>query len=80
MNNTVLCNAKTRNGGLCQKLPLVGKRRCRLHGGLSPSGMSHWNYRHGHCTKDYRKATVEGNARIKLLEQVAISRGMIEIW
>ncbi|WP_280922669.1 HGGxSTG domain-containing protein [Ruegeria sp. HKCCSP351] len=29
------CGAKTRNGGQCQALVVPGKRRCRLHGGLS---------------------------------------------
>ena len=29
------CGAKTRSGKPCAKYPLVGKRRCRLHGGLS---------------------------------------------
>ena len=29
------CDAKTRSGGLCRKYPIAGKRRCRLHGGLS---------------------------------------------
>ena len=73
------CNAKTRSGTLCQKPPLVGKVRCRLHGGLSLSGKAHWNYQHGHCTKESRKKVAEGNAFIKHLEQLAISLGMIEI-
>ena len=30
-----LCGAKTRGGGRCKKAPLTGKKRCRLHGGLS---------------------------------------------
>ena len=30
-----LCGAKTRSGKPCEKFPLVSKRRCRLHGGLS---------------------------------------------
>ena len=30
-----LCSAKTRSGKPCEKFPLAGKRRCRLHGGLS---------------------------------------------
>ena len=34
-NATELCFVKTRSGTLCQKLPIVGKTRCRLHGGLS---------------------------------------------
>ena len=29
------CGAKTRSGGLCAKFPIAGKRRCRLHGGMS---------------------------------------------
>lgn len=72
------CNAKTRSGSLCQKHSLVGKVRCRLHGGLSPSGESHWNYQHGNCTNECRRATAEAKATIKLLEQLAISLGMIE--
>jgi len=39
MNNTALelsrCGAKTRSGAPCAKFPMEGKRRCRLHGGLS---------------------------------------------
>ncbi len=29
------CEAKTRRGTACRQRPLKGKRRCRLHGGLS---------------------------------------------
>ena len=29
------CNARTRSGDKCKNAPTVGKRRCRLHGGLS---------------------------------------------
>ena len=29
------CGAKTRSGRLCAKFPIAGKRRCRLHGGMS---------------------------------------------
>ena len=39
MNDTkkayALCGAKTRSGTPCAKYPINGKRRCRLHGGLS---------------------------------------------
>jgi len=73
----MLCNAKTRFGSFCRKHPVNGKARCRLHGGLSPSGESHWNYQHGQCTKEYRRKTIEGNAYIKSLERLAISLGMI---
>jgi hypothetical protein len=30
-----ICGAKTRTGNPCAKFPIAGKRRCRLHGGLS---------------------------------------------
>ena len=29
------CNARTRSGGECKNSPILGKQRCRLHGGLS---------------------------------------------
>ena len=75
----MLCGAKLRcKDAYCKKHALAGKARCSLHGALSLSGKDHWNYQHGRCTKKYRKASVEGNARIKLLEQLAISLGMIE--
>jgi hypothetical protein len=74
----MLCGAKLRGRDAhCQKHGMLNGR-CRLHGGLSPKGRDHWNFQHGHCTKEYRKATVEGNTKIKLLEQLAISLGMIE--
>ena len=46
--------------------------------GMSLSGRDHWNYQHGHCTKEARKQTADGNAHIKQLEQLAIGLGMIE--
>lgn len=30
------CGAKTRAGGACAKAPVIGNKRCRLHGGASP--------------------------------------------
>ena len=32
---SIRCGARTRRGTACQKPPLRGKKRCRLHGGLS---------------------------------------------
>ena len=74
----ILCGAKTRSGTPCQKSTLIGKNRCGLHGGLSPSGEAHWNYQHGNCTKESRRKLVESNAYIKFLGQLAIYLGMIE--
>ena len=33
-----ICGAKKRNGEACQKTPMKGKTRCRLHGGASKNG------------------------------------------
>jgi len=72
------CGAKTRSGKPCQKPPLLGKKRCRLHGGMSLSGKDHPNYKHGHCTTANRRQTAEGNAYIKYLEALLIQLGMVE--
>ena len=64
------CNAKTRSGKPCQKAPLVNKKRCRLHGGMAPSGADHWNYKHGHRTLESRKAAQRENERIYLLQDL----------
>ena len=62
--DTKPCLAKTKSGGLCQKHPIAGKTRCRLHGGLStgprtPEGKAacvaaHW--KHGRRSKAYVEA------------------------
>jgi len=52
--------------------------RCRLHGGLSPKGADHWNFQGKGCAKKDRQRVAETNARIKLLEQIAVELGMIE--
>ena len=75
----MICGAKTRAGSTCNKYPIAGRLRCRLHGGLSPSGKAHWNYKHGWRCKEniFRAATV--NAEIKLFEELAKQLGMIEV-
>jgi hypothetical protein len=65
------CNAKTRSGTVCQKSPLQGKGRCRLHGGMSPSGKQHWNFKHGECTIESRARHREVASKLKLLELLA---------
>ena len=52
----MICGAKTRSCGECQKPPLIGKRRCRLHGGLSLSGADHPAFIHGNCTQVVKDA------------------------
>jgi glucans biosynthesis protein len=49
------CGAKTRAGTACQSPPVAGRKRCRLHGGLSPGaprGSRNGNYRRGDWTKE----------------------------
>ena len=56
------CGAKTRSGVLCAKFPMEGKRRYRLHGGLSTGpktaagreAISAANTKHGHY-KNWRE-------------------------
>ena len=75
----MLCLSKLRGkDAYCQKHALTGRKRCSLHGGLSPSGFMHWNFQGKGCTKEERKRAVETNAHIKFLELVAIELGMIE--
>jgi len=60
-NDTKLCLAKTRSGAPCQKHPIAGRTRCRLHGGMStgpktPEGKAaciaaHW--KHGRRSKAF---------------------------
>ena len=62
------CLAKTRKGTACQKPPLRGKTRCRLHGGLSSgprtaegrARIAQAHYRHGLRSKKF----VEMRAKI----------------
>lgn len=41
------CGAKTRKGTPCQRPPMAGMARCRLHGGATPIGMASPHYKHG---------------------------------
>jgi hypothetical protein len=61
------------------KHALIGKSRCRLHGGLSPSGMEHWNYKHGWRSKENILRAANLNAEIKFLEELAKQLGMIDL-
>lgn len=62
--NQPVCGAKKRDGSPCQKLPIIGKKRCRLHGGRTPTGVNagatNNQYRHGlygeHLTDAEREA------------------------
>jgi len=44
------CGAKTRSGGKCKK-PAMPNGRCRLHGGLTPSGIASPHFKTGRWSK-----------------------------
>jgi hypothetical protein len=49
------CGALTRAGAACQRPAIRGRKRCRLHGGLSPGaprGTKNGNFRSGNWTAD----------------------------
>jgi hypothetical protein len=55
LNQAPHCGAKTRAGGSCRRPALHGRRRCRLHGGLSPGaprGSKNGNYKTGDWTAE----------------------------
>ena len=62
------CLALNRRGTACQKPPLRGKKRCRLHGGLSTgpktargrAKIAQAHYKHGRRSKKF----VEARAKI----------------
>ena len=45
------CGAKNRQGRPCAKPPLRGRERCRNHGGASPVGMAHPNFKTGRWSR-----------------------------
>jgi glucans biosynthesis protein len=55
LRQALRCGAKTRAGTACQSPAIRGRKRCRLHGGLSPGapqGSNNGNYKNGNWTAD----------------------------
>jgi hypothetical protein len=55
MHRAPRCGARTRSGAACQRPAVRGRKRCRLHGGLSsgaPKGNQNGNYTNGEWTGD----------------------------
>jgi len=79
------CGAKTRRGTACQKPPLNGKTRCRLHGGLSTgqkplrarrgSPAAHW--KHGRRSKGFTEARKQIWADLRAVEARMRADGLI---
>ena len=70
------CCARTRRGTACQKPPLNGKTRCRLHGGLSTGprtvegkariAAAHW--KHGRRSRAFTEARKQIWADLRAVE------------
>ena len=76
-----ICGARNRQGKPCQKSPMMGRTRCRNHGGATPKGQRN-ALKHGLYSQvlpvdlvgDYEanRAALEGDTRKALLDQVAL--------
>ena len=79
------CLAKTRKGTACQKPPLKGKRRCRLHGGLSSgprtaegrARIAAAQFRHGRRSKKFVEARAKIWAELRAIERKMRMIGLI---
>ena len=79
------CGAKTRHGIGCQKPPMKGKKRCRLHGGLSSGpktaegkariAAAHW--KHGRRSKKFVEARAKIWAELREIERRMRMDGLI---
>ena len=84
-NDIRLCLAKTRSGAPCQKHPIAGRTRCRLHGGLStgprtPEGKAacvaaHW--KHGRRSKAFVEARKQVWTELRRVEKEMKEVGII---
>ena len=85
-NDIKICRAKTRGGAPCQKYPIAGRTRCRLHGGLStgpktPEGKAaciaaHW--KHGRRSKAHVEARKQIWADLRRVERSMKTSGLID--
>lgn len=66
------CGAGTTDGGKCRRSPLKGRTRCALHGGKSPAGVNHPNWKHGKFANSFparlQERAQEAESDPKLLE------------
>ena len=71
------CGARTRCGTACQRPALSGRRRCLLHGGLSPGaprGSENGNFRNG----DWTSEAIEERKWLRSLVQTFAKSGKTE--
>ncbi len=73
MLNSPRCGAKTRAGTPCRAPAVVGKTRCRMHGGAAGSGAPKGNQnalKHGACTRAFREQTKAMNAEWREIKRI----------
>ena len=83
--NIMICSAKTRLGTKCQKPPIQGKTRCRLHGGKSTGprtvegrariAAAHW--KHGRRSKKIVEMRAKIWAELRIVERRMKMDGLI---
>ena len=74
---SVKCSAKTRRGTACQKPPIRGKKRCRLHGGASTGPRTEQgkarvaaaHFKHGKRSKRYVEQRKKIWAELRKIER-----------
>ena len=79
------CGARTRRGTACQKPPLAGKTRCRLHGGLSTgprtaegkARIAAAQWKHGRRSKGFTEARKQIWADLRAVEARMRADGLI---
>jgi hypothetical protein len=86
--NNPLCGARTRSDNPCRKYPIAGKRRCRLHGGLSTgpktregkARIAAAQFKHGRYVnwRERRKKEKGYYQKIRLVMAQAREAGLIE--
>ena len=76
------CGAKTRSGHPCKNPIVIGRKRCRMHGGAkgsgAPTGERNGRYRHGRFTKKRMAIKKQETVQLRELARLAKSIGMIE--
>lgn len=78
------CGAKTRDGDPCKNAPVTGSKRCRMHGGKTPSGVASVHFKHGrysknlptHLADDYEEALLDPNT-LDLYDEIALTTAHI---
>jgi hypothetical protein len=77
LRHAARCGAMTRAGMPCQRPALRGRKRCRLHGALSPGaprGHKNGNFRNGNWTAD----AIEERKWLRSLVQTFAKSGATE--